>query len=182
MIHVGLSVKTLFSPAATDSSPMKLKARVTLYTAFNEFQAQHFLSSSLLENITKVYTPHFSVVALFSFIMMSVGRLYLPQSKVMGKVELKTLQCDAQAQAHTRMNRALVVDENLAGNVVVLKICSYSQLVQLSGLSASLGTKRSQVRFRVRALDCVGGGCPVGVCKRQPHVDVSLSLPPFPSF
>lgn len=27
MIHVGLSVRTLFSPAATDSSPMKLKTR-----------------------------------------------------------------------------------------------------------------------------------------------------------
>lgn len=39
MIHVGLSVSTHFSPAATDSSPMKLKARAALHTTAIELQA-----------------------------------------------------------------------------------------------------------------------------------------------
>ena len=54
-------------------------------------------------------------------------------------------------------------------------------LVWLSGLSASLGTKESLVQFPVRTHSWVVGQVPrCGVRKRQPHIDVSLSLFPSP--
>ena len=56
-------------------------------------------------------------------------------------------------------------------------------LVWLNGVSASLQTKGSQLRFPVnsRCLGC-GPGPQKGVFERQPHIDVSLPLflPPFP--
>ena len=57
-------------------------------------------------------------------------------------------------------------------------------LVWLSGVSAGLQTKGSQVRFLVRAHARVVAQVPSGgVCERQPHIDVSLPLllSPFPS-
>ena len=62
-------------------------------------------------------------------------------------------------------------------------------LVWLSGLSASLGTKRSPVQFPVRAHAWVAGQVPSpwgvggGAHERQPHIDAShpLFLPPSPS-
>ena len=56
-------------------------------------------------------------------------------------------------------------------------------LVWLSGLSASLKTKGSPVRFQVRAHALVcGPGHQSGTRERQPHsVSLPLFLPPFPS-
>ena len=52
----------------------------------------------------------------------------------------------------------------------------------LSGLSASPQTKGSPIQVPVRAHDWVAGQTPSkGACERQPHIDVSLLLPPFPS-
>ena len=57
-------------------------------------------------------------------------------------------------------------------------------LVWLSGLSAGLGIKGSQVRFPVRAHAWAAGQVPNrGAQEKQPHIDVFLPLcfPPFPS-
>ena len=53
-------------------------------------------------------------------------------------------------------------------------------LMWLSGLSACLWTKGSLVQFPVRA-HVRGRGPQLQECEKQPHIDVSLPLPPFPS-
>ena len=49
-------------------------------------------------------------------------------------------------------------------------------LVWLGGLSASLQTKGSLVRFPIRAHAWIAGQVPSWECKMQPHIDVSLPL------
>ena len=78
--------------------------------------------------------------------------------------------------------------EPLHGTPVHFTLIKHSLpwLVWLSGLSADLRTKGSQVQFLVRAHAWVVGQVPSkGACERQPQIDVSFSLsfflPPFPS-
>ena len=52
-------------------------------------------------------------------------------------------------------------------------------MVQLSGLSTSLKTKRLQIQFPVRAHACVVGQAPSRGCARGNHTLMFLSL--FPS-
>ena len=63
----------------------------------------------------------------------------------------------------------------------VIKSYFWPWLVRLSGLSAGLQNERLLVRFPVRAQAWVAGHVLTGGAReRQPHIDVSLPLCPFP--
>ena len=71
----------------------------------------------------------------------------------------------------------------MAPIICFIKAVIQPWLVWFSGLSTSLRTKGSPVRFPVRALAWVAGQVPSrGAHEKQPHIDVSFSPSLSPSF